>query len=1076
MLREGCRAQFPIVVLTVWQLAVGLLAQAQAQEISSPEANALFVSAVQEYRGILADKPDAGREELKSVRDPIFRILSEYPDSVPATELLEGPSPAGMDLVQVLLSPAAGVDAELNEGRRTLAQDLIGAYEGNLFYLAAVAEASRHAVMSWAAYGKEEALSLAAEIGCIPEPAFRADLLTIQSATATLFVCRDGRHVLAFPGTREIGAGGASDWFTNTVGTLTPLRLTADQVADSIEIAKRVSVRFPDVEFAGHSLGGRFAQLAALETGRPAYAFNSAPLGIAELNEIGWGLLFGTRTRANLGPILRFRGPDDPLTEHFSEGDPIIRNIQLLGEEPGDSNLAQLVQGNLEYVHGIETLARAMLEVTTARDEGWLVAYLREQDGTSEVSTQPDGLAWPATMTPHLELAPGQSRDGTSVGVNGDVTFRGVPVLPATPVPEDMNVHVYRSPATGHRLIVQRDLDYGGLRAAVVFDGEPPAFVASVVPDESVRGIGQAENVVILRDGVSWSHDGRYIAIQASRMEGEVSLLVINLATGEGALVHPDEGGRGGAVEIDKLQFGEGSEAGSLSASFRRSECDGSTCETHRTSINFDIAHAIRSNPWPTVRQATSNAHEEQEWGSDILAPEGSDVCPSENRAACLLEAGYSEAAIQFDARLGDLSPSYVRLFLEVGAVDFVEAHHVSGRAVYRLAVNGEPDIIHISGMDLHSPSAYSDALSYEVLASSPDPLPRSGSPHTSHRVLPDGGQRFVDSYYIVDGCMACDLLGIGIAQFDFDPTGKLVASEVVGLMDTRRRPPMRAPSPQALMTDSQLIQFMLNVRGYDAGPMDGTFGRRSLAALTTFQAEQCLPATGTMDPQTADRLAEADLFMPAPCVGAAAETATALALADQEGAELSEAGTSCRAIENDIARLECYDAVAKGETAESVQSQAAFGQPEVARLEALLTFGFFRATVDLEACTILVRDTRELQTSGDFASGGWSDWLGSTSNGFRTVGEQRDAVTFPLGSLDLRQTRPSESDGLSVVTESDALITRARESEDFATGRIRRESKTFRSYLLYTASPYDALPVYELLSAADLDCRKYGD
>jgi peptidoglycan hydrolase-like protein with peptidoglycan-binding domain len=45
--------------------------------------------------------------------------------------------------------------------------------------------------------------------------------------------------------------------------------------------------------------------------------------------------------------------------------------------------------------------------------------------------------------------------------------------------------------------------------------------------------------------------------------------------------------------------------------------------------------------------------------------------------------------------------------------------------------------------------------------------------------------------------------------------------------------------------------QESLNALGYEAGAADGIFGRRSEAALTAFQTDKALPATGKIDKDT---------------------------------------------------------------------------------------------------------------------------------------------------------------------------------------------------------------------------------
>jgi|GEM_PF-5782103 len=184
----------------------------------------------------------------------------------------------------------------------------------------------------------------------------------------------------------------------------------------------------------------------------------------------------------------------------------------------------------------------------------------------------------------------------------------------------------------------------------------------------------------------------------------------------------------------------------------------------------------------------------------------------------------------------------------------------------------------------------------------------------------------------------------------------------------------------------------------------------------------------------------------------------------------------ACRKIENDIARLECFDGT-EGTNSNTVEvPKPIFGSTDALRLGRLLTFGPIRVSVDKQRCLIAVQDIRDLQSAGDFNSGGWSDFLGSTSNGVSVVGQRRDIVSIPLGSIDMAQSGSYQNEGILIVTESDALIMRDREDKDFSTGKTQREQKTSRDYLLRTASPYDAAPALKLIAAANESCKQVGD
>ncbi len=56
---------------------------------------------------------------------------------------------------------------------------------------------------------------------------------------------------------------------------------------------------------------------------------------------------------------------------------------------------------------------------------------------------------------------------------------------------------------------------------------------------------------------------------------------------------------------------------------------------------------------------------------------------------------------------------------------------------------------------------------------------------------LPDGGQRFVVPYVLVDGCHACARVGALQLAFDFDSAGKFLGAKV------SRVKPLAPPPPQ---------------------------------------------------------------------------------------------------------------------------------------------------------------------------------------------------------------------------------------------------------------------------------------
>jgi len=169
-------------------------------------------------------------------------------------------------------------------------------------------------------------------------------------------VSEDGHHVLAFRGTKA-----KRDWVTNISGTLAKYESSPfyAQVKAAVKIARETSTQYPDLVIVGHSMGGRLAQVASLETGARAVAFDRAPFGAVEL--LKWPKL----ASATPLEISRFRGWADPLTtiNPFAHGDTVVSNI--VKSENGEDYV---------YGHSADLLALAMQDVRVAWNEGWLSA------------------------------------------------------------------------------------------------------------------------------------------------------------------------------------------------------------------------------------------------------------------------------------------------------------------------------------------------------------------------------------------------------------------------------------------------------------------------------------------------------------------------------------------------------------------------------------------------------------------------------------------------------------------------------------------------------------------------------
>tara|TARA_R100000935_G_C2836569_1_gene168459 strand:- start:528 stop:1925 length:1398 start_codon:yes stop_codon:yes gene_type:complete len=261
-----------------------------------------------------------------------------------------------------------------NDAKRADASELLEVYDNDLKQIDAVGDAAIYAVLAAAAYRGEEGTTtdmenLAMSKGFVVYRQALKERLIVGDLTATLFLHPDGRAILAFRGSTPIG-----DWVTN-FDSLNNNPLLKGQVRDAVDLAKTLQGSYPNIELTGHSLGGRLAQVAAVNAGRPAYAFNSAPLSRKEVADYALSSLDGVdihRFRTPQDVVSTLTAPTDIRVENYVEADAIIDRCRV---------------GN---AHGMDLMALSMLHANTARNEGWVSHVLKEQ-AAARLSGNPSG-------------------------------------------------------------------------------------------------------------------------------------------------------------------------------------------------------------------------------------------------------------------------------------------------------------------------------------------------------------------------------------------------------------------------------------------------------------------------------------------------------------------------------------------------------------------------------------------------------------------------------------------------------------------------------------------------------------
>ncbi|WP_272011539.1 peptidoglycan-binding domain-containing protein [Roseovarius sp. ZX-A-9] len=260
------------------------------------------------------------------------------------------------------------------------------------------------------------------------------------------------------------------------------------------------------------------------------------------------------------------------------------------------------------------------------------------------------------------------------------------------------------------------------------------------------------------------------------------------------------------------------------------------------------------------------------EWTSEIVHIGGYgrvelERCISgreKSTADCLRDDGASEETVRFAearSREGGEGPEVPVHFEELGRVDlaFLDAFSMSQNE-WEYFVNTSPKSISepmYPDRDLKDIAARGDRTAQSILRQFPGAA--SWKPFVAGmRQLPNGHQRFSTVVYWTENCRACPIVGYNVANVDFDQTGRLRAYEYRGVFDNRKHGKFLSITPDDLRTNRAAVQLQLNIRGYDAGPMDGTIGPRTRKAIADFQRENGINrGTGQLDSRTLASLAD---------------------------------------------------------------------------------------------------------------------------------------------------------------------------------------------------------------------------
>ncbi len=163
---------------------------------------------------------------------------------------------------------------------------------------------------------------------------------------------------------------------------------------------------------------------------------------------------------------------------------------------------------------------------------------------------------------------------------------------------------------------------------------------------------------------------------------------------------------------------------------------------------------------------------------------------------ACFLKEmrakGASSEAVAFSRTLYENSNGligFLRRFRKAGKVDTAYVEYVF-RANENLAcylVNGTPALIDVDNFKLLAMDSLENDSRYKALeARYPKLSIWPGDRFTGReplvQTLPQAGQRFIVSYWLQNGCHACERIGEVQFAFDFDRAGKLLGTRLISV------------------------------------------------------------------------------------------------------------------------------------------------------------------------------------------------------------------------------------------------------------------------------------------------------
>ena len=154
---------------------------------------------------------------------------------------------------------------------------------------------------------------------------------------------------------------------------------------------------------------------------------------------------------------------------------------------------------------------------------------------------------------------------------------------------------------------------------------------------------------------------------------------------------------------------------------------------------------------------------------------------------AGMQKSGASPQAVAFTKSIGNLG--YMEELRRFGPVDiaFVVYPFRANENQGFLLINGTPPQIDVDDLSLLSPENFKKDPRYARLKQRYSAVTlwqgdRSDREYPLLERTPDGGQRFIVRYRLLNGCHACELAGYAGYVFEFDKTGRFSGTKYLGI------------------------------------------------------------------------------------------------------------------------------------------------------------------------------------------------------------------------------------------------------------------------------------------------------